>query len=223
MLLAAAGAAGKVMSIDLHALPGVWPARSLAYTAGAAIPTGEPQLDAALGGGWPPAALIELLTDQYGIGELTLILPLVKSLGAARPGAVALWLNPPYELHALALMQHGMDPAGQWIAGGLNEHDLAWTFDTALRSGACSVVIGWLAHPASALLRRLKLAAGSGQTSAVLFRPGSSATTPSAATLRLQLRAHPAGLAVHLLKVQGRPQVQLCLDLHGRIERDSPP
>ncbi|AMN46542.1 hypothetical protein ACG33_05405 [Steroidobacter denitrificans] len=211
------------MAIDLHALPGVWPAESLTHAFGPSIPSGDAQLDAVLGGGWPSPALLELLTDHYGIGELTLILPLVKSLIAARPGAAAVWINPPYELHALALIQHGLDPAGQWIASDLHEHDAAWTFEASLRSGACSIVIGWLSHPGIAILRRLKLAAGTGRTTAVLFRPGSAADAPSPAAARLLLTAQPPCLAVHLLKIQGRAPAKLRLDLRSRIEQGSTP
>jgi len=215
--------AGNAVTIDLHALPGVWPAESLAHAFGTPIPSGDPQLDAILGGGWPSPALIELLIDQYGIGELTLMLPLIKSLIAARPGAIALWLNPPYELHALALVQQGLDPARQWIASGLSERDTAWAFEASLRSGACSIVIGWLQQAAATTLRRLKLAAGTGQTTAVLFRPGSAANAPSPATVRLQLTPQSSCLAVHLLKAQGRRQAQLCLDLRARIETGNSP
>lgn len=215
--------AGNAVAIDLHALPGVWPAESLTHAFGPPIPSGDPQLDAVLGGGWPSPALIELLIDHYGIGELTLMLPLVKSLIAARPGATVLWLNPPYELHALALVQQGLDPAWQWIASGLSEHDAAWAFEAGLRSGACSVVIGWLQRPAATILRRLKLAAGAGQTTAVLFRPGSAADAPSPATVRLQLTPQPPCLAVHVLKIQGRRQTKLCLDLRARFERGNSP
>lgn len=207
---------GNPVTIDLHALPGVWPAESLTHAFGPPIPSGDPQLDAVLGGGWPSPALIELLIDHYGIGELTLMLPLVKSLIAARPGTAALWLNPPYELHALALVQQGLDPAWQWIASGLHERDAAWAFEASLRSRACSIVIGWLQHPGTAVLRRLKLAVGTGHTTGVLFRPGNAAAAPSPATVRLQLIAQPPCLAVRFLKIQGRRPAELCLDLRAR-------
>ncbi|HEY6641070.1 translesion DNA synthesis-associated protein ImuA [Povalibacter sp.] len=211
------------MAIDLQQLPNVWPAESLARAHGELIASGDPRLDAALGGGWPTPALIELLVDHYGIGELTLLLPLLRSLSDIRPGTMAVWLNPPHALHAVALLQRELDPARQWIASDLSERDAAWAFETSLRSGACSVVLGWLQRPAAAVLRRLKLATSTGYTTGVLFRPGSAAGTPSPATVRLQLTPQPPYLQVHLLKIQGRRQANLCLDLRSRIEQGRSP
>lgn len=74
----------------------VWQASRLAQAGGAVLPTGFAALDAELpGGGWPAGALIELLADRPGVGELSLLLPL---LGATlrtldrlhRPAAAAL-------------------------------------------------------------------------------------------------------------------------------------
>ncbi|HRG72580.1 MAG TPA: SOS cell division inhibitor SulA, partial [Thauera aminoaromatica] len=51
----------------------VWQASRLAGAAGAVLPTGFSALDAELpGGGWPAGALIELLADRPGVGELSL-------------------------------------------------------------------------------------------------------------------------------------------------------
>jgi protein ImuA len=211
------------VAIELHTLPNVWPAESLTRSREETVCSGEPQLDAALGGGWPTPALIEVLIDHYGIGELTLMLPLIKSLITTRSGTMTLWINAPYALHAVALVQHGLDPARHWIVSDLNERDAAWAFEVALRSGACSAVMGWLQRPSVAVLRRLKLATSTGHTTALLFRPGSAGATPSPATVRLSLTPQPPYLVAHLLKVQGRRQAQLRLDLRARFERVSSP
>ena len=45
------------------------------------LASGYPKLDRCLpGGGWPPAALTEILTAQYGIGELRLLMPALAKL-----------------------------------------------------------------------------------------------------------------------------------------------
>ncbi|MGH8425257.1 MAG: hypothetical protein ACRER3_23365, partial [Pseudomonas fluorescens] len=61
----------------LDQLPNVWRAASLVRGRGSYCPTGDAALDEALGGGWPSPALIELLTDKHGIGELQLLMPLI--------------------------------------------------------------------------------------------------------------------------------------------------
>src|SRR5258707_13505090 len=71
------------------AVSGVWHADdpALAATAAECAPTGFEILDAELpGGGWPQGQLIELLHDDPGIGELSLLAPaLAAQARAGRP------------------------------------------------------------------------------------------------------------------------------------------
>lgn len=204
------------MAIDLTQLPNVWHAESLSRAKDDAVASGHACLDAALGGGWPTPCLIEVLIDHYGIGELTLLLPLLKSLLIAQPEALALWLNPPHALHALALQQQGLAPARHWISQDLTEREAAWAFELSLRSGACCAVLGWLEKPSAAALRRLKLATSTGHTTAILFRGSEAARSPSPANVRLALTPAPQGLAIHLIKIQGRRPATLVVDLDTR-------
>ena len=65
----------------------VWQASRFAHAGGTVLPTGFATLDAELpGGGWPAGALIELLADRPGIGELSLLLPLLGATPPARCG-----------------------------------------------------------------------------------------------------------------------------------------
>src|SRR5688572_4505042 len=101
-------------------IPNVWRAQSLASRA-SVVPTGFDSLDAALGGGWPTPALLEILTDVHGIGELQLILPLLRTLTRRPPSpALIAWLNPPYEPNAVALAQHGFAHCQHWLAMNLS-------------------------------------------------------------------------------------------------------
>src|SRR5919204_6127679 len=73
-----------------------------------ALPTGFAALDAELPGrGWPRQGLTEFLTNEEGIGELALLLPVVARL--TREGKRALWLAPPHEPYAPALAAAGVD------------------------------------------------------------------------------------------------------------------
>ena len=75
-----------------------------------AVPTGYPSLDQALpGGGWPAAALTEILPTQAGIGELQLVLPSLAALSWA--GKRVVWLAPPHLPYAPALAAAGVDLA----------------------------------------------------------------------------------------------------------------
>jgi len=54
---------------DIH--PSLWRANQLARQHGKVVPTGYKNLNTELpGSGWPVAALIELLCQQSGIGEM---------------------------------------------------------------------------------------------------------------------------------------------------------
>lgn len=207
----------------LEQIPQLWRAESLARARGPIISTGFAALDAALGGGWLHPALIELLSDHAGIGELQLLLPLVKYLTQPAPATsasevpLAIWCNPPHALHAVALLQHGLMPARHWISGPLSDRDTAWAMDQALRSGACALVVGWVHRLTMPATRRLKLATHTGRTLAVLCRPRSAARSPSAATIRAELQPRELMLDVRIHKAPGRPPATVTLDVSGRV------
>jgi protein ImuA len=207
----------------LEHIPNVWRAESLAATRGQLVPSGFAELDAALGGGWPRPALIELLTDKEGIGELQLLLPLIQAASVITPNndrSIVLWLNPPHAIHAVALMQYGLEPTQHWTSAPLSDRDTMWAMEQALRSGACALVIAWANRSTVAMLRRLKLASSAGNSLGVLFRPTRASRNPSPATVRAELHAHASYMHVALLKVQGRKQTSVMLDVQRRITRE---
>ncbi len=197
-------------TVSLADIPLLWRAESLAPAQARCIPTGYDALDRALGGGWPLPSLIELLCDEHGIGELRLLVGLLRkaqgsketsSLGGPK---VVLWLAPPFELHAIALTQYGLAPDDHWVCSIARPSDLQWAMTQALRSGACLAVIAWTRHLKPAALRTIKLAAMTGRSVGVLFRPMSEARLASPATLRIALRPQASALELSILKMQGR-------------------
>lgn len=167
-----------------------------------ALPSGFSALDAQLpGGGWPVGALIELMSDIAGIGELQLLLPSLGRL--ARDGRHLVWIAPPYQPYAPALWQQGIPLERIWIIEAPRPEQALWAFEQALRCPAVGAVLGWPAHLVDKSVRRLQLAAEEGGSLGILYRPSSAAAIPSPAALRLRLRAAPTGLAVELCKVRG--------------------
>jgi protein ImuA len=70
------------------------------------VKSGFPSLDNELpGGGWPASALIALLLQQNGFGELRLLRPALKAVGQKR--AVVL-IDPPYTPNAAAWSEWGL-------------------------------------------------------------------------------------------------------------------
>lgn len=194
-------------------IPHVWRARSLASDA-LLEPTGFAALDAALGGGWPKPALIEVLTELSGIGELQLITPLLRSLQMqARTPLIIAWFNPPHEPNATALAQHDLLASPHWLIRTPSRPNVLWSMEQSLKCGACAAVLAWLPSITMPSLRRLKLAVASGQTYGVLYRPTSAAAEPSPAQVRLLLRPHERGLSVQILKARSREISQLTLNV----------
>lgn len=167
-----------------------------------ALPSGHETLDALLpGGGWPLGALTELLSDQCGIGELELLLPSFQTL--VRDGRCLAWIDPPYVPYAPALVQRGV-PLERllWIRTEQPQAAL-WAAEQALRCPAIGAVLIWSEHIVDRSLRRLQLAAESGQTLGILHRPAAALQTPSPAALRLQLQPLAEGLEVQIKKSRG--------------------
>lgn len=199
-------------------IPHVWRAESFSVPNGPALPSGFAALDSALGGGWPQPALIELLLDVYGIGELQLMFPLLRQLASQSPHPpLILWLNPPYQPYAVALAQHGLLHAQHWLQMNLSPRDTLWCVEQALKSGACSAVLAWVSSPKMASLRRLKLAVAASQTTAVLYRPLKEAALPSPAAIRAQLSPCDAQLQISLIKLPSRKSCELLIPVSPHL------
>lgn len=163
-----------------------------------ALPTGHAALDDCLpGGGWPRQGLVEILADQRGIGELQVLMPALASLR----GWIA-WVSPPCVPYAPALAAWGIDVGRVLVVDGAGA--TPWAMTVALRSEACSAVLGWANPREPQALRRLQLAAEQSGSLAVLFRPLQAGLAPSPAVLRLALLGEArGGLQVRILKSRG--------------------
>lgn len=187
-------------------------------TADLTLSTGFAALDRELpGGGWPQGQLVELLTDDAGIGELSLLAPALAQLAGAHRCTV--WVLPvdasrsaatdvqpiPY---APALATAGLDLARTIFVKPATPREGLWAAEQSLRARHLGAVVSWLPPGIGSdfrTLRRLHLLTQRHQVLAFVLRPASHATAPSPAALRLQLAARGTQLAVTLLKRRGRP------------------
>ena len=64
--------------------------------------------------------------------------------------------------------------------------DALWAFEPCLPSGACAAVLGWPLHADGPALRRLQVAADSGECLGFALRDRRHAANPSAAALRVE-------------------------------------
>jgi cell division inhibitor SulA/protein ImuA len=214
----------------------LWRARETGSSAAAVpagLPTGYAALDRCLpGAGWPRQGLIEIFSDQRGIGELRLLLPALATLcrdedaadevyppsrashaGSVHAGSVmpphdrgrggwVAWVSPPYRPYAPSLAAWGIDVGRMLVVNGAGATE--WAMDQALRSESCSAVLGWANPRDPHALRRLQLAAEASRSLAVLYRPLQAGLTPSPAVLRLALLGGGTeGLQVRIVKSRG--------------------
>ncbi|MBO3274729.1 translesion DNA synthesis-associated protein ImuA [Pseudomonas schmalbachii] len=190
---------GAVIALDaLLDQRRVWKAQHNAPLPGAQ-PTGHAALDAALpSGGWPEAALSEILLPSEGIGELQLLWPTLARLSAA--GERVVLVAPPHVPYPHAWQAAGVD-LRQLMLIEADGRDALWATEQCLRSGSCGAVLCWPQQADDRALRRLQVAAETGQTLAFAYRPLREAVNPSPAALRLVLEAKPRQLRV--LKCRG--------------------
>ncbi|MET3133988.1 protein ImuA [Oxalobacteraceae bacterium GrIS 1.11] len=183
------------------ALAGVWRASELAVSRSTTCPTGHAALDAELpNGGWPRSALLELLIQQSGIGEMQLLRPALAQLSKRQRIAL---VHPPYVPQAMACKAWGMDTASLlWIKTATSA-DALWTAEQILKNGSCGAVILWDHHVRAESLRRLNLAAQSTDTWVWLIRPLSCGADASPSPLRIGLRPALGGISVDILKRRG--------------------
>lgn len=168
----------------------------------AALSTGYAKLDAVLpGGGWPVGAITELMSETDGIGELSLVMPMLVRLTQA--GRFIALLAPPYLPYAPAWAQQGVALERLLL---VQTNDLAatlWAGEQLLRCADIGAVLAWPATLDDRRLRRLQLAAEAGSSCGLLYRPSGAAQTHSPAALRLRLRPATAGLRIDILKARG--------------------
>ena len=181
--------------------PRLWRGRSAYRHAAHYLSTGYRELDALLPGrGWPARALTELVAPHWGVGELRLLTPLMRTL--TERGRWLLWVCPPYMPYAPALLRANVDTRYlAVIARTDSATDKHWSIEKALQSGAFGLVLGWAQYFSHAVLRRLQLAAEKGACPGVLLC--NSETRSSPAALRLKLSASTTGIAVNVLKARG--------------------
>jgi hypothetical protein len=202
----------------------LWRADEVEDFGGPVLASGFAELDRELpGGGWPQGQLVELLTDDAGIGELSLLAPALAQLAQARRCAV--WVLPvdassaraavprapeaqavPY---APALATAGLDLARTIFVKPATPRESLWAVEQSLRARHLGAVVGWLPHASGdgdfRALRRLHLLAQRHQALAFVLRSTRQAQAPSPAVLRLALASCGAQLQVTLLKRRGRP------------------
>jgi cell division inhibitor SulA len=181
-------------SFDIPKHPMLWrgkdllPQLSSSSANCAALPSGYQELDHHLHrGGWPQQGLMELLLPQAGIGELRLLLPALQQL---TQNTYVAWINPPFIPYATALKAGGVNTDNLLVVRTRTHEETLWSMERCCLSNGCAGVMAWPEEHKLNIkeTRRIQLAARSGKTLAMLFRPINAIERSSLAELRLALR-----------------------------------
>ena len=167
-----------------------------------AVASGFARLDRELpGGGWPRAALTELLADAEGIGEFSLLLPALRRLVQA--GEWLALVAPPHSPYAPAFAGWGIDPTRVIVIETAQDKQRWWAAEQVLRSNCAGALLYWPKVLTDQRVRRLQLAAQGSAMLAFLFATTARAAQPSPSPLRLKLA--PAGdqLRIDIFKRRG--------------------
>lgn len=196
---------GAVVAIEsMLAAQTLWRAGRNAVIAADGEPTGHAALDALLPQrGWPRRSLTELLLPADGVGELALLLPTLARF--AQAGNTVAVIAPPHVPYAPAWQAAGMDLSQLQVIEAA-PRDALWAFEQCLRSGACAAVVGWPATADAQALRRLQVAADTGDCLGFALRDRRHAGNPSPAALRVEYVGDVAGRqGWHVRKCRGGP------------------
>jgi cell division inhibitor SulA len=206
----------------------VWQADRFVSGKVPAHPSRFAALDAELpGGGWPLGMLTELIARDPGIGELRLLIPLVRQLTIER--RIVILLAPPLVPYAPALAAFGVDLDYLIVIHAPHAADRLWAVEQTLKSTSFGALLAWLPQHRTRPehLRRMQLAAQTCRGPVLLFRQLPAQFESSPAPLRLLLLPRPGQqLSVQVLKRRGPlladpiviplPQPPLSLDLRSR-------
>ncbi|UVW34109.1 translesion DNA synthesis-associated protein ImuA [SAR92 clade bacterium H455] len=131
------------------------------------VSSGNDQIDLLLKGGWPTAALTELLVQRPGIGELSLLLPAIRDY--CQNNHLSVWLDPPYQPYAPALAAAGIALQKVLIVQSKNPREWLWVAEQCIRNNA--LLLAWSDNkmPSYSDLRKLQLAAADSGHAAFLF------------------------------------------------------
>lgn len=195
--------------------PAVWRGSECARTA-SVVPTGFAELDDALpGGGWPSGALTEIHIERPGIGELQLVMPAIARLSRSERWVTL--VAPPHIPYAPALAAQGVRLSQLMLVRTALPDEGLWACEQALRSRGCGAVLAWPGRIHEKALRRLQLAAESGDAAALLFRQEPAAPV-SPAALRLHVSPRQGLTQIRILKRRGSGvAAPIELDLHAAI------
>lgn len=169
------------------------------------IGTGFTALDEILpAGGWPRGVVMEVTVSDWGIGELSLFLPLMAHYHRAQ--RYVSWIAPPHAPYPPALVAGGLELGlCRVLLNPSKERQILWCAEKLLQSSACGLVLAWPGVLSGRAVRRLQLAVENSEALCILWRREGRelAWDGSPAAMRLHLSGHARGLKLEITKARG--------------------
>lgn len=171
-------------------------AQSIAFSAAS---SGFSALDEKLAGGLPANGVVDLQSIS-GIGELRLLFPHLRT---ADDGRLIVFIQPPANLNAEALLAEQLDINRILLIEPNTTQHAFWAAEQCLKSGACSHVLLWCDEVEIHQARRFQVGCETGNCRHILFRSAQTRLFSLPITLAMHLTAHDRGLEVQITKCKG--------------------
>lgn len=172
--------------------------------------TGYSELDQQLNGGLPIG--VTEINSMLGIGELRLILPLLRSNMKQQ---LVVFINPPGINSAQMLLEQGFELDKIILLQPSTTAEALWAAEQCLRSGTCYAVLMW--HDGALKvhhIKRLQVACEATSSLQFLFRTKKTDTLALPLDVSLSVTPHKQGLTVRINKrKRGWPSENFLLNM----------
>ena len=190
---------------DILKHPEIWRVGQLPRRVKPSIPTGFPDFDRVLPArGWEQGAMTEILANDQGIGEMSLLAPALRQTTLAGRNVVIAGV--PYVPFPHAWESLGISLNNVLLLRAEGAH-LLWSLEQAARSASCAIIVAWTTACRKELtyqaLRRLHRAAETGGATLILFRPENIIDQASPAPTRIALKSTLGKLHLRIFKRRG--------------------
>lgn len=184
----------------------VWQASNPQQQSSSVSPSGYPDLDAFLLGGFPESGVVDI-QSELGIGELRLFLHALRNKHEQQ-SRLLVFIAPPMRVNSEMLAEAGFDLTRVIIVQPRSVEESLWAAEQCLKSDCCHTVINWQQKLQVRHVKRLQLAAEQGEALQLVFRYATQGEISLPVSLSMSLDAHPKGLTIKVNKRIGGWQHQ---------------
>lgn len=180
----------------------LWQANHSHHEKQSELHTGYQELDNALQGGFPEHGVIDI-RSPIGIGELRLLLPSILLRQQQNIAELTTIIAPPMDINAEMWAEFGLSLERVMVIKPKSEQDILWSTEQSLKSGCCHSVIIWHSRLSVAQIRRLQLAAETGNSLLFIIHQPIQEHISLPVSLGLHLSPAKAGVRAQVTKRKG--------------------